>query len=343
MKKISILAVMLCVIAPGYAETTENTTISLPDEVITTVESTNIANDESVTNVVAVTQANGSTNVVQYAEEPVKYTAVTETATPKYEKVKYTEHKTNYDSDDSFLTGVKLGAGVSATGGLDAFVGYNNKNFDSFWWKRFGIRLGYATTKPVKSAVNSATDKFMDDGIDIGDNLTVYNGEITAKQMFAMLDFYPFGNTWFLGGWRLSAGYYDGNIKVDANLTTDANNAVPGEFELNGHRYRYTNSDDKALATAKWKYSGPYIGTGFDFGLFAGIKLYVDAGLVFANNNADVDLDVPTNSLQEFNGATWGSSSNFSQDYSAALDDAQHELSKLDWVPVVKAGIMYRF
>jgi hypothetical protein len=38
----------------------------------------------------------------------------------------------------------------------------------------------------------------------------------------------------------------------------------------------------KVAANLKWKYSGPYAGIGFDLGVLAGFKFYVDAGVVFA-------------------------------------------------------------
>lgn len=90
-----------------------------------------------------------------------------------------------------FPHGVQIGMGVSATSGLNGFIGYANKDFDSFWAKRFGVRLDFASTRPIKSAINSGVDSFMgDDGIDIGDNLTIKDGEIKSYHAAALLDFY---------------------------------------------------------------------------------------------------------------------------------------------------------
>ena len=61
--------------------------------------------------------------------------------------------------DIKFPHGLQLGVGVSATSGLNGFVGYANKNFDSFWLKRLGLRLNFATTAPLKSAIDSGVDE----------------------------------------------------------------------------------------------------------------------------------------------------------------------------------------
>ena len=255
------------------------------------------------------------------------------------------------NSEIAFPHGMQLGLGVSATGGLDGFVGYNNKKFDSFWWKRFGVRLGYASTSPMKSTINDAVNDYMDGGIDIGDNLTISNGKLTAKQMFAVVDFYPFGDTWFLGGLRMSGGYYDGSLKMTADLTVQddagllANDA---EFQLGDTLYKYTAGDARGLALAKWNFAGPYAGIGFDLGLFYGFKIYMDAGVVFTDTHAKLDLQIAdTINLKQSTdkGNTWtdvdlGAFETNKQD---ALKDAQKELDKIDYYPIVKLGFMYRF
>lgn len=73
-------------------------------------------------------------------------------------------------SETAFPHGIQIGVGLSATSGLNGFVGYANKDFDSFWAKRFGVRFDFASTKPVKSLINNGIDSIMgDDGIDVGD------------------------------------------------------------------------------------------------------------------------------------------------------------------------------
>ena len=65
-----------------------------------------------------------------------------------------TQHQQVTKTEHGFLHGVQIGAGLSATSGLNGFIGYVNKDFDSFWAKRFGLRFDFATTKPVKSLIN---------------------------------------------------------------------------------------------------------------------------------------------------------------------------------------------
>ena len=226
-------------------------------------------------------------------------------------------------SKTAFPHGLQIGVGASVTSGLNGFIGYANKDFDSFWAKRFGVRFDFATTSPIKSVLNKGIDAIMDDGIDIGDGLTITDGALDATHYAVMVDFYPFGNTWFLGGWRLSGGYYMGEMNMDANIS--------GSFD--------------GTAELDWEYRGPYVGTGFDFGLFAGFKIYLDAGVVFTNRAAELSLDIPTDNLQQLNGATWESVDIPELDAVIAetLADAQDELNDFKFYPIVKLGFMYRF
>lgn len=253
-----------------------------------------------------------------------------------------------------WLHGVQVGLGASATSGLNGFVGYANKDFDSFWLKRFGFRVDFASTRPVKSAINSAVDSAMgSSGIDIGDNLTINDGEIKAHHVAALVDFYPFGNTWFWGGLRLTGGYYTGKLDVDANLSgkIDGLPSDAFEFKLMENLYRYTGNSVHGTARADWKYSGPYLGTGFDLGLFAGFKIYMDAGVVFTSKTAQLNLDVPFAGLEYYDTAasTWKPVSSSAEQAEVdrvkaeALADAQGELDDIKFYPMIKLGFMYRF
>lgn len=253
-----------------------------------------------------------------------------------------------------WLHGVQVGLGASATSGLNGFVGYANKDFDSFWLKRFGFRVDFASTRPVKSAINSAVDSAMgSSGIDIGDNLTINDGEIKAHHVAALVDFYPFGNTWFWGGLRLTGGYYTGKLDVDANLSgkIDGLPSDAFEFKLMDNLYRYTGNSVHGTARADWKYSGPYLGTGFDLGLFAGFKIYMDAGVVFTSKTAQLNLDVPFAGLEYYDTAasTWKPVSSSAEQAEVdrvkaeALADAQSELDDIKFYPMIKLGFMYRF
>ena len=50
--------------------------------------------------------------------------------------------------------------------------------------------------------------------------------------------------------------------------------------------------DAKGTATAKWDFDGPYAGLGFDLGLFSGLKIYFDAGVVFTDATAKLNLEI---------------------------------------------------
>lgn len=322
MKKTSVFALVVAMAMPAFA----------------TTDTTKMYGNTSIENA----------DVADTTVLPADETAVAPVELSKIESESVNTTSTN--PDIKFPHGMQLGLGISATGGLDGFIGYNNKNFDSFWWKRFGVRLGYATTKPMKSLINKGVDKYMGDGVEIGDHLTISDGQITAKHMFAMIDFYPFGDTWFLGGLRMSGGYYKGDLNVSADLTAENDNLVnPGtQFELGDTLYRYNGGDAKGLALAKWKFSGPYAGLGFDIGLFAGLKIYFDAGVVFTDETAKLDLQITDVAILEQstnNGTTWSPIvlSDFETNKADALADAQKELDKIDYYPIVKLGFMYRF
>lgn len=249
-----------------------------------------------------------------------------------------------------FPHGLQIGVGVSATSGLNGFVGYANKNFDSFWWKRFGVRFDFATTAPLKSVIDSGIDSIMGDGIELGDGLSINNGSIKSHHFAALIDFYPFGDTWFLGGIRISGGYYFGNMDISADLTGAVSELPDSEFafELNGQNYKYSGNSVHGTANLDWNYNGPYLGAGFDIGLFAGLKIYFDAGVVFTNRAAELGLDIPLGGLQVFENGGWRPVSgalvdDFNQAKQDALADAQSELDKLTFYPMVKIGFMYRF
>lgn len=253
-----------------------------------------------------------------------------------------------------FPRGMQLGLGVSATSGINGFIGYANKNFDSFWWKRLGIRFDFATTAPIESSINGTINSAIDDGQEVGDGLAIQDVDVKARHIGLLVDFYPFGNTWFLGGWRLTGGYMIGKFGIAADLS-GTNPDTPGEpisFELNDMHYRYVGNAVKGRATGTWKYSGPYMGTGFDLGLFWGIKIYMDAGAVYTNKTAVMGLDVPLNNLLEVGDGVggWdpveGNSPReiaFNTNKEAALKDANDDLNKFKFFPMVKLGFMYRF
>ena len=246
-----------------------------------------------------------------------------------------------------FPRGLQFGFGVSPTSGLNGFIGYNNKKFDSFWAKRFGIRFDFATYSPIKNRLNRKINNSIGtDGVKIEDNLNIENLELNAKHYGALVDFYPFGDTWFLGGWRVSGGYITGNMNLNADI--HGKNTGSGiEFELNNKKYNYSGDEMHGNARLDWKYHGPYLGTGFDLGLFLGIKIFMDAGVVFADKSANINLDVPYTDLYDSdnNPVIEGTASGdvFEEDKAAEMSKAQKELDKYPYYPLVKIGFMYRF
>jgi len=271
------------------------------------------------------------------------------------DKSRNTYMKTS-NPDIKFPHGIQVGLGISATSGLEGFVGYNNKKFDSFWWKRLGVRLDFASTKPLKSFMNKRIDKFMgEDGIEINDEISIVDGSIKSNHIGALVDFYPFGDTWFLGGWRITGGYVFGSLNVDADLKGSVEGLPSGtiEFEFDGTKYRYLGNDVYGTAELDWDFHGPYLGTGFDLGIFRGFKLFLDAGVVFTSKAAELDLNVDVDNLQYDNGGGWTNFagdpnyndlvSDFNARKDAELKDAQDELNKYKFFPMIKLGFMYRF
>lgn len=266
------------------------------------------------------------------------------------EPVKTQEIKTEtvYNPNARFPHGLQFGVGVSPTSGLNGFIGYNNKKFDSFWAKRFGIRFDFATMSPIKNTLNKKINHYIDDhnGIDVKDSVTLDNFTLDAKHYGAMIDFYPFGDTWFLGGWRISGGYFAGKMDLGADVYGTLNGGKI-EFELNDKKYSYDGNEMHARATSDWKFNGPYVGTGFDLGLVWGFKMYFDAGVVFTDNTAKFDLDIPLDGLKDENGVviTEGSAeyNQFIQDKDKAVADVRKEIKDYPYYPLVKIGVMYRF
>ena len=295
------------------------------------------------------------------AEEvaPLEEAVLTEETVPTMETASTETIVTKSDDSESvriinpatrFPRGLQLGAGVSVTSGFNGFIGYANKNFDSFWWKRFGVRFDFATIAPVRSSINSALNSAVDDGLEINE-LTLVKFDFKAKHYGALVDFYPFGNTWFLGGLRVSGGYMNGTIGLGANLAGGMG-SDPSSFELNGVGYRYNGGGVSGAAKVDWNYRGPYLGTGFDLGLFFGIKIYADVGVVFTSRTPGIALNVPiTDTLQvESTPGVWQNvlsnpshEAAFKANKNTALKGANDELGDIKFYPMVKLGFMYRF
>lgn len=334
MKKLSVFALLSVVAFPVFAEETKSAepVADKVNEVTESVKKTKLS---------ATERAERRTALKEEIKAELKQ---------EYKAAKKESEQAEVKEEHGFLHGVQIGAGVSVTSGLNGFVGYANKDVESFWGKRFGVRFDFATTKPVKSLVSDVIDTVIDDGIDIGDDLTITDGKIDSSHYAALVDFYPFGDTWGLGAWRITGGYAFGDMNMNANIAgTFDGPSGRYEFELAGQKYAYTGNTMNGTAKLDWEYRGPYLGTGFDIGLFAGFKLYLDAGVVFTNRAAELSLDVPVDNLQTFDGGTWKPVDNDTlknklDKYKAeALADAQSELDDFKFYPMVKMGFMYRF
>jgi hypothetical protein len=236
--------------------------------------------------------------------------------------------------------GLQIGAGVPLMlpmTGYNFFVGYVNKNSSSFFGKRIGGRLDFQIPSAMTAKatfknggidsykVNTKFDVlFLSQSIDFDmdhvmidsdDNpvtqdtavdLVGTNAKISLKNqnIGAILDFYPFGDTWFLGGIRLSGGYYIGDM--EAKLSATVPNILPDStgmsYDVGSGNLLYSRlkAGSKISGKMKWSYSGPYAGLGFDLGVIKGFKFYMDAGVVFtdAPRLKDEDFVLPTNQIE---------------------------------------------
>ena len=320
MKKLSMIALLTAVALPAFATEAVDTPVA-----------------DSVTEPVVEVAEIDTTEVSAVSADVKEAELLVQETTDEVQEVVAEQKKS------SFLHGLQIGVGVSATSGLNGFIGYVNKDFDSFWAKRFGVRFDFGMTSPVKTQLNDAINDVLGDSVEIGDSLAISDVDIDAKHYAAMLDFYPFGNTWFLGGWRLTGGYYFGELNATAHIAGTINELDGGsyEFELGGHNFKYAGNSVHGTAEFDWDYRGPYLGTGFDFGLLAGFKIYMDAGVVFTNKAAQLNLNVPFDNLTMDGNPV--DKETVDGVVSDALADTQSELDDFKFYPMVKVGFMYRF
>lgn len=247
-------------------------------------------------------------------------------------------------ADTGFPRGMSVGVGVSATSGLNIVAGYYNNNFENYWLRHFGARIDFATTDPLKSAIDSAIESYMDDGIEVGDGVKLDEGQLDAWHGSFLLDFYPFAKMW-----RLSAGYFWGGADLSAAIFGEVATAPDARFYfyLAGDHYYYNGNDFSGTAKINWHYHGPYLGTGFDIGIFCGFELFVDAGVVFAARPAKLSLNIPHEQLYIYNRdtATWSPVTipALDADVARATRDANRDLADFKFYPMLKLGFAYRF
>ena len=243
----------------------------------------------------------------------------------------------------AFPDGVYVGVGASALGGMNVLAGYRYMDKNS-WLGKFGARFDFADTGPLKSAIDSAIDHMMRDGIDVGDGVKIDDGKLDSSHYAMLVDFYPFDS-----GWRITGGYLWGNMELDAAIKGVVANAPSQRFYfyINGDYYYYNGNRFNGGVAIDWDFYGPYLGTGFDIGLFCGFRMFMDFGVVLANRPAYLTLDIPHEQLYIYDkGSEAWSPVNIPQldtDVATAESDANHKLSDIRVYPMVKIGFLYRF
>lgn len=243
-----------------------------------------------------------------------------------------------------FPNGLTVGVGVSATSGINLLLGYYNSDLESYWSRRLGVRIDFAATDPLKSAIDSAIDSYMRDGRDVGDGVKIDEGTLDAWHTSVLVDYYPFA-----GAWRMSAGYAWGMATLDAAIFGEIERAPAQRFYfyLAGDHYYYNGNNFNGAATIDWNYHGPYFGTGFDFNIGCRFGLFLDMGVILTNRPATLSLDIPQEQLYVYNRLTdtWlpVSIPQLDADIARATRDANDKLSDFRIYPMVKLGFSYHF
>ena len=257
------------------------------------------------------------------------------------------------------LSGFEFGAGVplmTPLTGYNMFVGYVNKNASTFLGRRFGLRLDFTIPSALRLnghmndngidgydldlrgkvlGFNLNVSDYVDEELkidyetdDAGNNIAI-NGvdasiSIKNQNMGLLVDFYPFADTWFLGGIRFSGGYYFGELDVRANARTSQDIGFRyaitsgnggGNNNTGDYIYAKVARGSNLGASFNWKYRGPYAGFGFDLGIFRGFKFFMDAGVVFANTPKVTNKNINDNNVviqgrYEISGQTYNDDSN---------------------------------
>ena len=242
------------------------------------------------------------------------------------------------------FNGTQFGVGVSGTSGFNILAGYYNKSSQNYLLRHFGVRFDYANMGPLKSAVDSAIDHIMKDGIDVGDGVKIDRGELDSWHSALLLDYYPFA-----GWWRITGGYVWGSADLSAEIFGKIATAPDARFYfyLAGDHYFYNGNEFGGRAFIDWNFYGPYLGTGFDIGLFCGFSLFFDAGVVFTNRSARLSLDIPHEQLYVYNKdtATWSPVTipALDKDVIRATQEGNDKLSNYKFFPMLKLGFVYNF
>ncbi|MCL2369207.1 MAG: hypothetical protein FWC83_00860 [Alphaproteobacteria bacterium] len=235
-------------------------------------------------------------------------------------------------SENSRIKGFQFGIAAPVLSPLpfasiNGFVGQNFKHTNNFWTRRLAWRADFALPHGISasgridgvdiytrgSVMGISHSRTFNRRIDFDFNDDYVGGRVNFdgmdgrflmenKHFGVMADFFPFADTWFFGGFRVSGGYFIGSAIIDARATNT--NPFPnddGFVASAGHVASETfyiasrlSAGSQIGARLNWRYSGPYVGTGFDLGIFRGLKLFTDFGVVFANaprlHNSDIRI-----------------------------------------------------
>lgn len=266
-----------------------------------------------------------------------------------------------FEPNDSYLMeGVQFGGGIGVLGGVNASVGYRIPRRDrNFWKNRFGFRLDYNTWRPLKKTIDNYLDEH-----EIKVDGEPVDASIKGHNFGALIDFYPFGNTWGLGNFRLSGGYYTGDFEVAGTLHRKTVLDKDVSFKVADKYYtldKGTSADLYLDAKLRADVKGPYAGVGFDLALFAGLKFFFDAGVVFIDkpvistdvygsgtvNVVSIDAngqvkDEGTLDLSNLDADSKKKLEKLKSDFKSEYEDELDSITK-KYFPMVKLGFLYRF
>lgn len=265
---------------------------------------------------------------------------------------------------EKWYDGVSFGGGLGMLGGVNFQLGYRFPYNQSFIKNRLGFRMEYNTMTPIWSYAkrNFLDDKLdsLSDGVKVnGMNLKV-DPMLSSKSFGFNFDIYPFGKLWGLGNIRLSTGYYFGSFESGVNGTLK----VTKKEKIDGDIYVEPVAGNEPTlnlkASLKDKFTGPYLGTGFDLWLPFGFKFFVDAGVVFGSG-LEIDTDVTAKGQVKITGTRAGYTISETKDFSELeeLKDIDKKIKKQGdeqiekitekikgyekLFPMLKLGIIYRF
>lgn len=232
--------------------------------------------------------------------------------------------------------GYQIGVGIGALQGIAVHAGYRFSDSD-FLNNKFGTRLEYSTlsfTFDKEERKNKPSFEFFAKG----------------HQMGALIDFYPFAGIWVLGAFRFSAGYYAGKFEMGNRKSEEF--GTGRTVKLNKKDYTLKGRVNLE-AKLKSKATGPYLGTGFDMGLFYGLKFFADAGIVFTEK-PKVNVSLSGTGSVEWNDGTLQTANLNNPADIAKINKVANDMAKnyeeenfkklyKPFYPIAKIGLLYRF